>query len=206
MCCCPTRDSLRAALTPLLTATSLAALQLDYKPHPVTSGTPSSHGRLQDLSNGSESPLTPSSGGGRGHALRRGDHERRSHSGAMRHSSSAFGGSAGDSSFGGGGGEAFGTPLSERRSHGGTPRGPGFSGYVARVRTPGATAGADGSSSPVAASPLAPLDGLSSIERIERRVRESSPGGVLGAATRPGMRSRETSFRAGGDEDRWGRL
>lgn len=119
----------------------------------------------------------------------------------MRHSSSAFGGAgAGDSSFGSSG-EAFGTPLSERRSHGGTPRGPGFSGYVARVRTPG---GADGSSSPVAASPLAPLDGLSSIERIERRVRESSPG-VLGAS-RPGMRSRETSFRTGGDEDRWGRL
>ncbi|GAA5987508.1 hypothetical protein JCM10908_001983 [Rhodotorula pacifica] len=186
------RDSLRTALTPLLTATSLAALQLDYKPHPVTSGTASSHGRLQDLSNG-DSPSTPSSTHSRGHSLRRGDHERRSHSGAMRHSS-AFGGAIGDSAS-----EAFGTPLSERRSHGGTPRGPGFSGYVARVRTPGA---ADGSSSPVAASPLAPLDGLNSIERIERRVRESSPG-VIGG--RPGMRSRESSFR-GGDDDRWGRL
>ncbi|GAA6015860.1 hypothetical protein JCM10207_008821 [Rhodosporidiobolus poonsookiae] len=32
------RDSLRAALQPLLTSTSSAALQLDYKPHPVTGG------------------------------------------------------------------------------------------------------------------------------------------------------------------------
>ncbi|GAA5864997.1 hypothetical protein JCM3774_003933 [Rhodotorula dairenensis] len=208
------RDSLRTALTPLLTATSLAALQLDYKPHPVTSGTASSHGRMQDLSNG-DSPATPSSGGGgggRGHSLRRGDHERRSHSGAMRHSPGAFGSGGGgiDGPFGG---EAFGTPLSERRSHGGTPRGPGFSGYVARVRTPAtATASAaDGASSPVAAaaaaaSPLAALDGLSSIERIERRVRESSPAAAAGA--RPGLRSRESSFRATGaaDADRWGRL
>lgn len=172
---------------------------------------------MQDLSNG-DSPSTPA--GGRGHSLRRGDHERRSHSGAMRHSSSssssAFGGAGGGDGLGG---EAFGTPLSERRSHGGTPRGPGFSGYVARVRTPGSTAehGSGGfggassaSSSPVvAASPLAPLDGLSSIERIERRVRESSPAAAAaGGARSPGLRSRESSFRATAADpaDRWGRL
>ncbi|BGP17733.1 hypothetical protein JCM10213_005314 [Rhodosporidiobolus nylandii] len=50
------RDSLRAALQPLLTSTSAANLQLDYKPHPVTGGTNgATPNRLVDLS-GNDSP------------------------------------------------------------------------------------------------------------------------------------------------------
>ncbi|GAA6059069.1 hypothetical protein JCM10212_002040 [Sporobolomyces blumeae] len=57
------RDSLRAVLQPLLTSTSAANLQLDYKPHPVVGGTPGANGqasRLVDLSGNSTD--SPSSG------------------------------------------------------------------------------------------------------------------------------------------------
>ncbi|GAA5840000.1 hypothetical protein JCM11251_006584 [Rhodosporidiobolus azoricus] len=51
------RDSLRAALQPLLSTTSLSNLQLDYKPHPVMGGSVNgaTPNRLVDLS-GTDSP------------------------------------------------------------------------------------------------------------------------------------------------------
>ncbi|BGO94573.1 hypothetical protein NBRC10512_005000 [Rhodotorula toruloides] len=190
------RESLRTALSPLLTSTSTSNLQLDYKPHPVVGSggdpTPTSK-RLTDLS--LDSPSASPIGTGRTHHLqRRGDGERRSHSGISRRAEGGLGE-----------GEAFGTPLSERRSLGGLSRGGsgrgdspssnsggggGFGSYVPRVRNND------------------DRGGESSFERIERRVRESSPAGVIGGGafgrSNVGVRSREGSGRA--EEDRWGRL
>ncbi|GAA5826980.1 hypothetical protein JCM3770_005068, partial [Rhodotorula araucariae] len=102
------RDALRSALSPLLTATAVAALQLDYKPHPVTAGTTSTPSRLVDLS-GTDSPSPR-------HHLRRGGSERRSHTGALR---STEGRDEHEHL-------RLGAPGAERRSHGGTPRSPAF--------------------------------------------------------------------------------
>ncbi|TNY20999.1 eukaryotic translation initiation factor 4E-4 [Rhodotorula diobovata] len=214
------RDSLRSALSPLLTATSAAALQLDYKPHPVTgassSATPS---RLQDLSGGNDPTSTsPSSSSSPRHTLRRGGAERRSHSGALR-------------SAGGGAGERdehehlrLGAPGSERRSDRGTPRTPGsgFSSYVSSRMRDGTASPLGGGGGGAGESPLSKvLDGSSAFERIERRVRESSPaaggrGGASGglggtgafgrASPTMAARSRESSARFEDDSTRWGRL
>ncbi|GAA5943513.1 hypothetical protein JCM3775_001380 [Rhodotorula graminis] len=193
------RDSLRNALSPLLSSTAAAALQLDYKPHPVTGAPTATPSRLQDLS-GSDSPSPR-------HGLRRGGSERRSHTGAMRSSEPRTGGDDHEHL-------RLGASGVERRSDRGTPRTPGFSSYVSsRMR--------DGTASPLGAgeSPLSKVlgasggDGGSAFERIERRVRESSPGGVLGGsgafggrASPAAGRSRESSARFEDDSTRWGRL
>ncbi|BGP41462.1 hypothetical protein JCM10449v2_005447 [Rhodotorula kratochvilovae] len=192
------RDSLRAALSPLLTPAAISALQLDYKPHPVTGGATATPSRLQDLSlTDSPSPR---------HHLRRGGSERRSHTGTLR---STEGRDEHEHL-------RLGAPGSERRSQGGTPRSPSFAaprspGFAA-YRRPADVGGAESPLARVAAS-----DGASAFERIERRVRESSPaggggGGVIGGAgafaraAPTAARSRESSARFEEDATRWGRL
>ncbi|GAA5998427.1 eukaryotic translation initiation factor 4E [Rhodotorula paludigena] len=182
------RDALRLALSPLLTSVSASSLQLDYKPHPVTGGASTSTPlRLQDLSGNGDSPSPR-------HHLRRHDNERRSHSGALRSRETSTGPNDEHDHLRLG---ALGS--AERRSHGGTSR--GFSSYVSR------------GSSALGGSPASgQTDGGNAFERIERRVRESSPGVIGGAAAvggafGRGVRSRESSTRAGDDDaTRWGRL
>jgi len=166
----------------------------------VTGAPTATPSRLQDLS-GSDSPSPR-------HGLRRGGSERRSHTGAMRSSEPRAG--ADDHEH-----LRLGAPGAERRSDRGTPRTPGFSSYVSsRMR--------DGTASPLGGAGESPLskvlggaggDGGSAFERIERRVRESSPGGVLGGsgafggrASPAAARSRESSARFEEDSTRWGRL
>ncbi|GAA5956980.1 hypothetical protein JCM21900_006722 [Sporobolomyces salmonicolor] len=106
------RDSLRAALQPLLTPAAAANLQLDYKPHPVIGGTPNgTSSRLVDLSGNTDTPSRPH------------HHHRTSH----RHDPAAEGETPRRAHVAD---RVDGTPTGGRER---TPRGVGFSSYVSRL-------------------------------------------------------------------------
>ncbi|GAA5891144.1 hypothetical protein JCM5296_004907 [Sporobolomyces johnsonii] len=172
------RDSLRAALQPILTPAAAANLQLDYKPHPVIGGTPNgTSSRLVDLSGNNDTPSRPH------------HHHRTSH----RHDPTAEGGETPRRPHAHAD-RPDGTPngsSSERRER--TPRGVGFSSYVARL-------GGESAEHSRERTPTFP------------RSREASPGGVgvgvIGAGFgRPRRQeSEEGGARAAAPATSWGRL